>query len=195
MEKLKIKIILGSTRQGRFGDKPAEWILKEARKNKDIEAELLDLRDYQMPFFDEPVSPSMVKGGEYPNEIVKKWADKIREADGFAIVAPEYNHGAPAVLKNALDCIYEEWNNKPVGFVSYGSAGGTRAVEHLRGTAIELQMAPVRGAVHILRHWELLDEQGNLKNGALEPFAKNAAVMFGQLVVWGRALKNVRREL
>src|SRR5579872_3399556 len=128
---LKIQVIIGSTRQGRFSEKPAQWIFEEAKKKTGLEVELLDLRDYPMPFFNEPMSPSRVEG-KYPNEAVQKWAKKIAEADGYIIVSPEYNHGYPAVLKNAMDSIYKEWNNKSVGFVSYGSVGGGRAVEQLR---------------------------------------------------------------
>lgn len=145
---IKIKVIIGSTRQNRFSEKPAHWIYEEAKKEKGVEVELLDLRDYPMPFFDEPTSPAM-GGGKYSNEIVAKWAEKIKDGDAFIIVTPEYNHGYPAVLKNALDLIYPEWNKKPVGFVSYGSVAGARAVEQLRQVVIELQMVPIKSAVHI----------------------------------------------
>ena len=107
MDTIKIKVIIGSTRQNRFSEKPAQWIFEEAKKLEGVEAELLDLRDYPMPFFDDPMSPSMAKG-QYSNEIVKKWADKINDGDAFIIVTPEYNHGYSAVLKNALDVIYPE---------------------------------------------------------------------------------------
>jgi len=145
---IKVKIIIGSTRQNRFSEKPAQWIFEEAKKLKGVEAELLDLRDYPMPFFDSP-TPSSMAQGKYSNEIVQKWAEKINEADAFIIVTPEYNHGYPAVLKNALDWLYPEWNKKAVGFVSYGSAVGARSVEQLRQVAIELQMVPIRNAIHI----------------------------------------------
>ncbi|PIR57717.1 MAG: nadph-dependent fmn reductase, partial [Parcubacteria group bacterium CG10_big_fil_rev_8_21_14_0_10_38_31] len=145
---LKIKVIVGSTRQSRFSEKPAGWVLEELKKREGIEAELLDLRDFPMPFFDEAVSPAM-KQGPYQNEVVKKWTGKIAEADGFIIVTPEYNHGYPAVLKNALDYVYAEWNRKAVGFVSYGSVSGARSVEQLRQVSIELQMAPIRSAIHL----------------------------------------------
>lgn len=195
MDNLKIKIILGSTRQNRFNDKPGAWILAETSKKEGVSAELLDLRDYPFPFFDEPVSPSMIKNGEYSNEIVRKWADKIREADAFIIVTPEYNHGTSGVLKNALDSVYAEWNNKPVGFISYGGVGGARSVEQLRLVAIELQMASVRNAVHILGGpWNLLDENGKLKGGALDPFQKSAEGMLNQLLWWARALKVAREQ-
>jgi NAD(P)H-dependent FMN reductase len=144
---MKIKVILGSTRQGRFGDKPAHWITEELRL-KGVEAELLDLRDYPMPFLDEPTSPAML-GGKYSNPVVQQWAAKIREADAFIIVTAEYTHGYPAVLKNSLDVLFPEWKNKPVGFVGYGNAGGARAIEQLRAVVIELQMLPIRNAIHI----------------------------------------------
>jgi len=109
---------------------------------------VLDLRDYDMPFFNEPVSPSFKKE-PYKNEAVARFTKKIEEGDAFVMVTPEYNHGTSGVLKNALDWIYPEWNNKPVAFVSYGSGGGARAIEQLRMNAVELQMAPIRAAVHI----------------------------------------------
>jgi NAD(P)H-dependent FMN reductase len=145
---MKIQVILGSTRQNRFGDKPAHWIYGELQKIEGIDAELLDLRDYPLPFFDEPITPIM-SAGKYSNKDVQKWADKIKEADAFIIVTPEYNHGYPAVLKNSLDSIFQEWNKKPVGFIGYGNAGGARAIEQLRQVVIELQMVPIRNAIHI----------------------------------------------
>jgi len=135
---IKVKVILGSTREGRFGEQPANWIVEEAKRLNDVEVELLDLRSYPMPFYDEPKSPSTTKG-IFPNEVIANWAKKIDEGDAFIIVTPEYNHGYPAVLKNALDYIYYEWNKKPVGFVSYGGVGGARVVEQLREVTIELQ--------------------------------------------------------
>jgi NAD(P)H-dependent FMN reductase len=145
---VKIKVILGTTRQRRFGDKPAYWIADEARALSDVDVELLDLRDYPLPFFDEPQSPVWSKG-QYSNDAVQRWADRIADGDAFIMVAPEYNHGYPAVLKNAIDSIYPEWANKPIGFVSYGNAGGARAVEQLRQVVVELQMTPIRTAIHL----------------------------------------------
>jgi NAD(P)H-dependent FMN reductase len=113
---IKIKVIIGSTRPNRFSEKPAYWIYEETQKREGATAELLDLRDYPMPFFDQPMPPSM-SGGKYTNDVVKVWAEKIKDGDAFIIVTPEYNHGYPAVLKNALDSIFQEWNKKPVGFV------------------------------------------------------------------------------
>lgn len=189
METLKIKVILGSTRPNRFSEKPGAWIFDEVKKLEGVEAELLDLRDWNLPFFDQPQSPSGVKDGNYGNDIVNAWAKKIGEADAFVIVSPEYNHSTSAVLKNALDSVYAEWNNKVVGFVSYGSVGGGRAVEHLRMIATELQMAPVRTAVHVPGSivW------GAGWNAEAEAAMKHSAdTMLEQVTRWGRAMKAAR---
>jgi NAD(P)H-dependent FMN reductase len=145
---VRIGIIIGSTRPKRFSEKPAEWIYDEVRAYDEVEVELLDLRDHPLPFFEEPESPASKKH-PYDNPLVRQWTTTIASLDGFIIVTPEYNHGYPAVLKNALDYVYQEWNGKAVGFVSYGNASGARSVEQLRQVAIELQMAPIRPAVHI----------------------------------------------
>lgn len=195
MDKLKIKIIIGSTREGRFSEKPAQWIYEEAKKLEGAEAELLDLRDYPMPFFESSISPSMAKG-KYENEVVQKWADKIKEGDAFIIVTPEYNHGYPAVLKNAMDVIYPEWNKKPVGFVSYGSAMGARSVEQLRQVAIELQMAPIRNAIHIPVDIFFAAMMGKGPQGPemFESIRKSSMgdrvqIFFDDLLWWAKALK------
>lgn len=188
---LRIKIILGSTRPGRFSEHPGRLILEKASKIEGVEAEILDLRDYEMPFFNEAISPSS-KTGDYKNEAVQRWTNKISEADGFVIISPEYNHGTAAVLKNALDYTYKEWNNKPVGFIGYGNAGGARAVEQLRLVAIELQMAPIRAAVHINSPWGLVDEKGGLKPGALDSYEKAMDGLLTQLLWWTMALKTAR---
>lgn len=148
MEQLKIQIIIGTTRPGRFSQKAADWIYVLAQKRKDIDSELVDLRDYPLPFYNESLSPKALQG-KYDKESVKKWAEKISQADGYIIVTGEYNHGYPAVLKNALDYIYFPWNNKPVGFISYGTVGGARSVEQLRQVAIELVMTPIRESINI----------------------------------------------
>ena len=188
---LKIQIILGSTRQNRFGDKPARWIYKEAKKRKEIETEFLDLRDYPLEFYDEPVPPTMLNGN-YSDEMAKRWVKKVGEADAYIIVAPEYNHGYPAVLKNALDYPYSEWNNKPVGFISYGGVGGARSIQQLRQVAIQLQMAPIRNSIHIPSFWKMLDENGKLKPGAFNSLKESADGFFDQLIWWAKALKKAR---
>ncbi len=147
-EQLKIQIIIGSTRQNRFSEKPANYLFEELKKREDAQAELIDLRDWPLPFFDEPMGPSGNKG-MYVNPLGKQWANKIGEADGYIMITPEYNHGYPAVLKNAIDWVGPEWHKKPVGFVSYGSALGSRAIEQLRQVVIELRMVPLFSSIHI----------------------------------------------
>jgi NAD(P)H-dependent FMN reductase len=146
---MTISVIVGSTRQSRFSEKPARWILQELQKRGGIEARLLDLRDFPMPFFDQAMPPAMPGRPAYEHDVVKKWTGQIAASDGFVFVTPEYNYGPSAVLKNAIDWVYPEWNRKAAAFVSYGSAMGARSVQQLRETAIELQMAPVRSSVHI----------------------------------------------
>jgi NAD(P)H-dependent FMN reductase len=191
---LKIKVIVGSTRKGRFSETLVPWVTKALDSSNNVSPEVLDLRDYDMPFYEESGSPSTVENGQYPNEIVRTFAEKIADADAFLIIAPEYNHGYSAVLKNALDSVYGEWNKKAVGFVSYGSVGGGRAVEQLRQVAVELQMAPIRSAVHIQAPWFLRDESGALKEGALEGYDNSLKGTIEQLVWWGNALKEARTK-
>ena len=143
----KISVIVGSTRQGRFSEKPAQWILQHLRNRDGVEVQLLDLRDFPMPFFDQPLTPALPGRTPYENEVVKRWTVQIA-SDGFVFVTPEYNYGTSAVLKNAIDWVYPEWNRKAAAFVSYGSAMG-RAPSSNSGRAIEIQMAPVRSSVHI----------------------------------------------
>jgi NAD(P)H-dependent FMN reductase len=188
MAKPKIAIIVGSTRDARFSDHPATWIRDVASRRGDIEVELLDLRDYPMPFFDEVASSAWVPS---ENEVAQRWQKKIAGFDGYVIVTAEYNRGPTAVLKNALDYAYDEWNNKPVAFVGYGGAGGARAIEQLRLNAIELQMAPIRTGVHIM--WPVytaVKEGKQLKD--FDFLQQNARDMLDQLVWWTRALKRAR---
>lgn len=189
---LHVKVIVGSTRPNRFSEKVLPWVTAALDTNEEIEYEVLDLRDWELPFFEYSVSPASVENGDYPNEVAKKFAAKIKEADAFLMIAPEYNHGYTAVLKNALDSVYREWNQKAVGFVSYGSVGGGRVVEQLRQVAVELQMAPIRSAVHIQAPWNLLDESGALKAGALADYDHALSGTIAQLTWWGNALKAAR---
>ena len=147
MSKPKIALVIGSTRANRFADKPAEWFAKLAKEHDDIELEVVDLRDFPLPFFDEVGSSLYVPA---KSEVAQRWQKKVAKFDGFVFVTAEYSRGPTAVLKNALDYAYTEWNKKPVGFVGYGGVGGARAIEQLRLHAIELQMAPIRNAVHIV---------------------------------------------
>lgn len=190
---LNVKVIVGSTRPGRFGEKPAAWIAAEAAKREGWNVEILDLRDYPMPFFEEAVSLGM--GGVPTNETVLKWDAKIAEADAYIIIAAEYNHGYTAVLKNALDYAYQQWNNKPVGFIGYGSVGGARSIEQLRQVAIELQMAPIRNGIHI--PWATYMDVVNAGEDFLPAFAsleKGKDGFLTQLEWWARALQEARAK-
>ena len=189
MAKPRIGIIVGSTRQGRFADHPAKWIHVIAGAREEIEVELLDLRDYPMPFFDEATSPAYA---EPKNEVAQRWGKKIASLDGFIIVAAEYNRGPTAVLKNALDYAYKEWNRKPVAFVAYGGVGGARSVEQLRLNCVELQMAPIRAAVHIQIPVYLAVLKEGKKLEEFEVLQQNAKDMLDQFIWWTNALKAAR---
>jgi NAD(P)H-dependent FMN reductase len=186
MSTLKIKVIAGSTRANRFSEKPAQWIFTMASHRADLDVELLDLREYPLPFFDEPLPPAAAKDN-YTNPQVVKWREKIKEADGFIICTPEYNHGYPAVLKNALDYTYASWARKAVAFVSWGGAGGARGVEQLRLVAVELDMTPLRWAVHIPNHWTITDV-----SQIAEQHDKAGQALLDQLIWWSRALRAAR---
>ena len=191
---VNIKIIIGSTRQDRFSEKPAHWIQDEISKIDGVESEVLDLKNYPMPFFNESVGPAMSQE-PYADENVQKWTAKITEGDGFIMISPEYNHGYTAVLKNALDYVYKEWNRKPVGFVSYGGLSGARSVEQLRQVVVELQMAPIRSAIHFPTDKWMPVLMG--KSSAEELFTSSKE-QFGafmeDLLWWTRALKNARER-
>ena len=188
-----ISIIVCSTREGRFSEKPPRWILQHLQKRDGIEARLLDLRDFPMPFFDQPLPPAMPGRPPYEHHVVKRWTTAIGASDGFIFVTPEYNYGAPAVLKNAIDWVYPEWNRKAAAFVSYGSAMGARAVQQLRETAIEIQMAPIRSSVHIPVATLWAHFQGGDVNKGLAGLEKQAQMMIDDLLWWATALKTARQ--
>jgi NAD(P)H-dependent FMN reductase len=184
-----IGIILGSTRTGRNGAQVARWVFDIASQRADSEFELVDLRDYPLPHLDEPRSPAL---GQYANDHTKEWAEKIASFDGFVFVTPEYNHSTSGVLKNAIDYLYAEWNDKAVGFVSYGSVGGARAAEHLRLIAGNLQMADVRQQVAL----SLITEFENFaifNPGDYNVDALNT--LLDQVVSWSAALAPLRKTL
>jgi NAD(P)H-dependent FMN reductase len=187
-----ISVIVGSTRQGRFSEKPAQWIFQQLKNRGGMDAQLLDLRDFPMPFFDQPLPPAMPGRPPYENEVVKKWTAEIARSDGFIIVTPEYNYGPSAVLKNALDWVYPEWNHKAVAFVSYGSAMGARGIQQLRLTAIELQLAPVRSSVHIPVATLWAHFQGGDVDTGLAELEASAKTMIDDLLWWTEALKAAR---
>lgn len=184
---LKIAVIVGSTRPGRNGEQVARWVLDIANKRADAQFELVDIADYKLPLLDEPVPPSM---GMYMNAHTKAWAKKIDEFDGYVFVTAEYNHATTGALKNAIDYLYKEWNNKAAGFVSYGSMGGARAVEQLRPVMAELQIADVRAQVM----FSLFTDFENFS--AFQPDPRHideVNAMLDQLVAWAGALKTIRR--
>ena len=191
MEKINLKVILGSTREGRVGIKIFDWAKKIIGAHEEYDAEFIDLKDWPIPFYNFAGSPAY---GPLDSDIVKRFTAKIAEADAFIFVTPEYNRGYPAVLKNAIDHVYNEWNNKPVAFISYGGMyAGSRAVEQLRLVAIELQMAPIRQQVGIPLIWEAFDENGLLKGS--EVYAKTLESMLRQLSWWSNTLKQGREGM
>src|SRR4029077_386381 len=191
MAKLKIAIVISTTRAARFGHKPAQWVQDIAAQRDDIETEIVDLRDLPMPFFDEVASNAWVPS---QNPIAQRWQKKVAEFDGFIFVTAEYNHGIPAALKNALDYAYPQWVKKAAGFVGYGSVGGARAVEQLRLVAAELQMATIRTGVYVQgadfmavwRDGKELKDITYLQAGVKD--------MLDQLVWWTKALKVARDQ-
>jgi NAD(P)H-dependent FMN reductase len=185
---VKIAVVVGSTRPGRNGGAVAHWLHDLASKRTDAQFELVDIATYDLPLLDEPVPPSM---GQYGNEHTRRWAAKVAEFDGYVFVTPEYNHGPSGALKNALDYLYAEWNNKAAGFVGYGAVGGTRAVEQLRLIAAELQMATVRAQVAL----SLFTDFENLST--FRPAGQHemaVTTMLDQLVSWSQAMKVVRES-
>jgi NAD(P)H-dependent FMN reductase len=183
---LNIAIIIGSTRPGRKAEDVAKWVQEIAHKRNDANFELVDILDYNLPLLDEPIPPSQ---GKYSKDHTKKWSEKINGFDAYVFVTPEYNHSTSGALKNALDFLYKEWNNKSAGFVSYGSIGGARAVEHLRLIMAELQVADVREQVML----SLFTDFENFKTfKPAEHHGKKVNAMLDQVIAWGEALKKMR---
>lgn len=192
MSKPTIAVIIGSTRQARFGDKPAQWFMEKVSDHADLDFELVDLRDFNLPIFDEAASNAYVPA---TSPEAQRWQEVVRRFDGYLFVLPEYNHSVPGALKNALDHDYTGWGRKPMGALAYGSMGGARSLEHLRGIAVELQMVPLRNAVHIgggdfFKVWTggqnapMSEIEDNLK-GSLN-------AMLDELVWWTKATKAAR---
>jgi len=191
MAKLKIAIVIGTTRTTRFGHKPAQWVQDIAAQRDDIETEIVDLRDFPMPFFDEVASNAWTPS---QNPVAQRWQKKVAEFDGYIFVTAEYNHSMPAVLKNALDYASPEWNKKAAGFVGYGGVGGSRAVEHLRLVAAELQLATIKNGVYI----QGADFMAVWKDGkelkGITYLQAGVKDMLDQLAWWTRALKTARDQ-
>jgi NAD(P)H-dependent FMN reductase len=192
MSKLKIAVIIGSTRDTRFGDKPAKWIADLAAQRPELDVEIVDLKTFDLPLFNEAASNAWA-----PSQDARAvaWQNKIAEFDGYIVVAAEYNRSITGALKNAFDQAYKEWNQKAIGFVGYGSVGGARAIEHARNIAVELQMANARSAVHIggadffgifMGQKTLADIEANI--------APSAKDMLDQLTWWAAAAKAARAQ-
>jgi len=182
----KVAIILGSTRPNRNGKSVAKWIFENASKRSDAEFELIDIEDYNLPLLDEPIPSSQ---GKYSTEHTKKWAAKIDSFDAFIFVTAEYNHSIPGALKNAIDFLYKEWNNKVAGFVSYGSVGGARAVEHLRLVMAELMIADVRAQVMFSLQTDFI----NYSEFTPDPIhMEELNTLLNQVIAWSSAMKTVR---
>lgn len=189
MSQPRIAIIMSSTRAARFADTPARWILDHVATRGDMAVELVDLRDYPMPFFDEAASNAWVPS---ENKVARRWQEKVAEFDGYIFVTAEYNRSIPAVLKNALDYAYPEWNRKAAAFLGYGSVGGARAVEQLRLICVELQMAPTRTGVHLQGADFIAAWQEGMPLADLPYLAQNATAMLDELHWWATALARAR---
>ncbi|HLW92940.1 MAG TPA: NADPH-dependent FMN reductase [Roseiarcus sp.] len=191
MAKPKIAIIIATTRAVRFGHKPAQWIFDIASKRDDMEFEIVDLRDFPMPFFDEVATNAWAPT---QNEVAQRWQKKVAEFDGYIFVSAEYNRGVPAVLKNALDYAYPEWNRKAAAYIGYGAVGGARAIEQLRLISVELQMAPMRTGVHIQGADFMAVWRQGKPISELEYLKPNADAMLDELAWWTNALKAARAK-
>ena len=185
---LRVAIIVGSTRPGRKGEAVARWVYEIAASRGDAEFELVDIKDYDLPLLDEPISAIF---GQYSNDHTKAWSAKIESFDAFVFVTPEYNHATSGALKNAIDYLYREWNNKAAGFVGYGGAGGTRAVENLRLVMGELMVADVRAQVALSLFTDF--ENFNVFKPASH-HEKSVHDVLDQVIAWGGALRSLREQ-
>ena len=193
MPKLKIAVIVAATRDSRFGIHPAEWIYEQARLREDLDVELVDLKTFDLPMFNEMASNHWMPSKD-PKAIA--WQKKVGEFDGYIFVTPEYNHSMPGSLKNALDQCYDEWRRKPGACFGYGGVGAARAVEHLRGVMVELQMAPVRAAVHIggSEYHKVHPHMGKQPISSIaEILLPSVKDMLDDLTWWATALKAARQ--
>lgn len=189
---LRLQIIIGSTRPGRFADKPVAWLKDRLEGRDDFELDVLDLRDYPLPFFESATSPARSLR-EYPNDDIAKLGKRFDAADGYIAVTSEYNHGYPASLKNAMDTVFPEFNKKPMTFVGYGNAGGARAIEQLRLVSVEFEMAPLRRAVHIFPDLMLPAMTAEeFTPEIFESLDPRLEMMITELIWWANALKAAR---
>jgi len=185
---LKVAIIVGSTRPGRKADTVARWVYEIAKKRSDASFEIVDIADFNLPLLDEAMPPMMA---QYSQPHTKTWAEKIGGFDAFVFVTPEYNHSTSGALKNAIDFLFREWNDKAAGFVGYGATGGTRAVEHLRLMMAEVKVAGVRAQVAL----SLITDFEKFTTFKPAPHQEQAvSTMLNDLVGWGEALKSLRAK-
>ena len=183
---INVGIIVGSTRPGRKADSVARWVHEIAKKRSDASFEVVDIADFNLPLLDEAMPPAM---GQYSNPHTKVWAEKIAGFDAFVFVTPEYNHSTSGALKNAIDFLFKEWNDKAAGFVGYGAAGGTRAVEHLRLVMGEIKVADVLAQVAL----SLFTDFENFVTFKPAPHQeRTVTAMLDDLVSWGEALRTLR---
>lgn len=189
-----IKVIIGSTRPGRFGHQPAAWLMDLAKDHPEATYELVDLADIELPLLDEPVPASAVASPQdYINEHTKAWSDIIGKADGFVFVTAEYNYNIPAALKNAIDFLGSEWRYKPVAFVSYGVGGGIRAVMGLRMSAAQLSMYSLRDEVNFVNYWGQLDESGQLQPTEVQN--ADGHKLLKNIAFWAKKMTAARADL
>jgi len=185
---IKVGIIVGSTRPGRKAAAVAEWVHNLLKSRNDAAFEIVDIDDYKLPLLDEPVPPMM---RHYSNPHTKRWSEKIDSLDAYIFVTPEYNHGTSGALKNAIDFLYHEWNNKAAGFVGYGGAGGVRAVENLRLVMGEIKIADVRAQVALSMRTDFENFTTFKPN---EQHDKAVHLMADEVIAWGTALKTLRTQ-
>jgi len=185
---INVGIIVGSTRPGRKADAVARWVYEIAKKRSDASFEVVDIADFKLPLLDEPMPPSM---GQYSHPHTKAWAAKIAGFDAFVFVTPEYNHSTSGALKNAIDFLWREWNDKAAGFVGYGGAGGTRAVEHLRLVMAEVKVADVRAQVALSL---FTDFENFVTFKPASHQERTVTAMLDDLIAWGEALKTMRTK-
>jgi NAD(P)H-dependent FMN reductase len=187
-----IQVITGTTREGRFSERVAHWVTRYLSDHHEFDVELVDLRDYPLPFFDGPAPAKAPR--DYPSDEVARLGHALDRADGFVVLTAEYNHGYPAVLKNAMDWTFAEWRRKPVTFAGWGNVGGARAIEQLREVAVEFEMAPLRHAVHILPEILVAARQADdpADASAFAPLEPKLKLLADDLAWWTAALRTAR---
>ncbi len=185
---VKIGVIIGSTRPTRVGKTVTDWFVGQVKDTPDVELEVIDLAEENLPFLNEPQSPLT---GVYEHERTKQWSEKIAGLDGFIIVTAEYNHGYPAPLKNAIDMLFHEWGNKPVAFVGYGGLGGGRAIEQLIPVVARVNMVPLAAnTMNVLNVWTAIDDSGNVKP---ESVMGDKTQLMEKLVWWANLLRDAQK--